>query len=225
MYANSSDMEPIQPQTEDSILSYSLLSPLDAAFQHGRPGISFGRYSAEAQEYMSSRCADNWDNVCEVMSLDTYNRYPNMVSGSNEDLITGSRVRYLTSGEQLIRNTAFKKYRVQVNNCNLLGSAYNPMAPNAQLFYQQSTQTAGMRNPRYSFVMGDIEQGTCQSYYSFERQQNLDQDPVLNKLMQFPYIAQDLLIRIYYTMQKNGQLPMLRGTNIGRFYNTLGYQV
>ena len=218
-------MEPIQPQTEDSILSYSLLSPLDSAFVHGRPGISFGRYSVEAQEFMSSRCADNWDGVCETMSLDTHNKYPNMVMGSNEDLITGSRVRYLTSGDQLIRNTAFKKYRVQVNNCNLLGSSYNPMAPNGKLFYQQSTQHAGIQNPRYSFSMGDVEQGTCQSYYSLENQRDLDNDPVLNKLIQFPYIAQDLLIRMYYTMQRNGQLVKLRGTNIGRFYNTLGYQV
>lgn len=224
-YTNYTDMEPIIEQNEASVLSYSLLSPLDAAFVHGRPGISMGRYSQQAQEYNSSRCANNWDQACEILSLDTKNQFPNMVSGSNVDLITGSHVRGLTSGEQLVRNTAFKKYRVQVNNCNLLLAPYNPMTPNAQLYSQQSTIDAGMRNPRWSASYGSVPSGTCSSYYSLENIQNLDSDPVLNKLIQMPYIAQDLLIRIYYQMQKTGKLGMLRGSNIGKFYQTLGYSL
>lgn len=223
MYANFSNMAPVQEESEESVLSYSLMSQLDSNFIHGSSGRGFGKYSLEAQEYMSSRCAEKWDGACDIVAMNPERGKPNMVFG--QDLITGSRNRGLSSGEQMVRNAAFKRFVVSVRNCNLLCSPYNPNTPNSRLVCQQSSQEAGYCNPRWSQSFGDVPYGDCSGTYSLEHIQDLNGDVILNRLIASPYIAQDLLIHIYFNMKQNNTLHRLKGSNIGNFYQALGYQL
>jgi hypothetical protein len=46
----------------------------------------------------------------------------------------------------------------------------------------------------------------------------IDNDPVMNKILQKPQIALDILKNIYYTMKRNGTLKQLNETKLGNFY-------
>ena len=223
MYQYNSLLPPTQEQTEDQVLSYITQSHLDSQFLHGTFGRINDKYSKHGQAYLSSRCAKNWDAICEIESRNAKNTYPNMLYGI--DLITKSHNRGITSGEQLVRNTAFKRYKVEVKNCNLLCEPYDPSVPNSRLVCFESKIDAGDMNLRYGAVAGSVPAGSCKGVYSLEHIENVDSEPVLNKLITYPYICPDLLVMIHRDMTKRGTIGKLRGTRIGAFYETLGFKV
>ena len=51
----------------------------------------------------------------------------------------------------------------------------------------------------------------------------IDEDIVMNKILEKPIIAMNILVNIYNTMKRYGTLSKLRGTKLGNFYNTNNY--
>jgi hypothetical protein len=51
----------------------------------------------------------------------------------------------------------------------------------------------------------------------------LDADPVMNKLINKPEIAPEILLGIYNTMKVTGRLEQLNGTKLGYFFNHNSY--
>ena len=51
----------------------------------------------------------------------------------------------------------------------------------------------------------------------------IDQDAVMDKVLQKPLIAIDILINIYNTMKREGTLHQLSGTKLGNFYSETAY--
>ena len=47
----------------------------------------------------------------------------------------------------------------------------------------------------------------------------IDADPVMNRLIDKPGIAFQLLVNIYNTMKRKGTLNNLKGTRLGTFFN------
>ena len=54
---------------------------------------------------------------------------------------------------------------------------------------------------------------------------NIDNDPVLNKVLDNPHIAIQMLVNMYNTMKRKGTLESISNTRLGRFFNTSDFQV
>jgi len=171
-------------------LTYCLSSELDNGFMHGSgANETSGEYSKNCQTYMAHRCANNWDKYCELASNNNNRTYPNNLG----------RTKYgLTAGEILIVNTAREKYIVETSgDCARKYEPFDPQVPSS---------------PMVSYWIGNGIH-----HYSVNAQ-HIDQDIVMNKILQKPSIAEELLINIYNTMKRYGTLSGLKGTKLGNFY-------
>jgi hypothetical protein len=206
-------------------LSYCVPDILDSQFLHGTQGRIDGKYSMKCQEFMSARCAGNWDGVCEAASQDPNIQYPNMaepVGPSGDQQLQG-----LTAGEILVRNTAYKKYKKRSANCNLRCEPFDPTVANSPLVCFETREPCGMGPSPNEVCSGDVQGGQCFSEYYISNEQiaQLDKDPVMNKLLAKPEIAPQLLDNIHSTMKRKGILSKLHGTRLGYFYQMNGLRL
>lgn len=227
MYREISKFAPkINNSYSNDPLLYCTLDSLDSQFLHGPQGRIFGRYNKSCAEFMSDRCAANWDQVCEAMSKDKETRYPNTITplSSLED---GKPPICLPYGEQLIRNSAFKKYRVKSLMCNVVCRPHDPTVPNSPIVCYE-TRYAGNSGPNnYEYVFGNSEGGVCDGVYKLTLEQiaDLDNDPIMNHILDRPYLGKDLLEKIYQTMKRENTLYLLKNKRLGRFYEYLGHNI
>jgi hypothetical protein len=212
-------------------LFYCTTEFLDSQFQHGgAQGRKFGKYSRHCSEFLAARCAASWDAVCESVSQDSEMRYPNLASPLNGPAYTGHQSIAsldLTYGQQILRDAAFKKYKVKSFDCNLKCELFDPTVPNSPLICYE-TRTAETSGPDPSHLhIGNAEAGFCESVYKItpEQAKLLDQDPIMNKILNKPEIAMDLLERIYITMKQEKTLQLLHNTRLGHFYTYLGHSL
>lgn len=224
MYREIQDFAPnIQNDYSADPLYYCTLDYMDSQFLHGAQGRKFGRYNSHCSEFMAARCASNWDQVCEAMSKDTETRFPDMAASLT--LYPKQRTN-LTYGEQLLRDSAYKKYKVKSLDCNLQCEPFDPTVPNSPLVCYEM-KTACSWGDGTGVCFGNVEAGLCQSIFKItpEQAKVLDQDPIMNKLLQKPDIAPELFEEIYNAMKADKSLYLLRGTRLGVYYTFLGHPI
>ena len=224
MYRQISKFAPkINNSYSNDPLLYCTLDSLDSQFLHGSQGRIFGRYNEGCAQFMSDRCAANWDEVCEAMSKDKEMRFPNTISNNKND----PQCSCLPYGEQLIRNSAYKKYRVESIACNVVCKPHDPTVPNSPIVCMESKATGNSGPNNYDLIIGNSEGGSCEGIYKLvpEQIKNLDNDKIMNHILNKPNIAMDLLEKIYKTMAKEDTLYQLKNTRLGKFYEYLGNSV
>lgn len=228
MYRQISDFAPdINNEITADPLLYCVLDTMDSQFLHGATGRTFGKYNEHCSEYLSTRCAIKWDGVCEAMSKDKETRFPNTGGPLTEYTINGlsNQGPCLPYGQQIIRDTAFKKYKVQLNDCNVYCEPFDPTVANSPLVCYESRTTCTSGPTNYEVCEGSSEGGICSSVYKITPEQipTLDSDPVMNKILDNPKIASDLIDKIYYTMKNDGSLGSLKNTRLYRYLQYAGY--
>jgi hypothetical protein len=165
-------------------------------FNHGGNADIYGQNSNPCQVYLSQRCAKNWDGICEYATSKSANEEYSQVA---DTMFAGNnQVMGLTPGEVLLRNTANEKYRVNMLNCELKTEQFNPINPTS---------------PYISYWIGQ----NCIPQYAVDPR-SIDKDAVMNKILDNPIIAKQLLVNIKNTMIAMGTLHLLKGTRLGNFY-------
>jgi hypothetical protein len=225
MYRQIADFAPnIDNEYSADPLFYCSTDMLDSQFLHGAQGRIFGRYNKHCSEFLSTRCAKNWDEACEAISYDRETRYPN-TAGPLRSYMGKTANVCLPYGEQLVRDTAFKKYKIMALDYNLQCEPFDPTVPNSPMICYETRTTCS--NGLSGACLGGSEGGACEGVYSItpEQAKVLDSDPVMNRILSKPEIALDLLEKIYKTLQKENQLGLIQNTRLANFYKYLGHPV
>lgn len=185
-------------------LTYSIPT-VDSYFTHGPQSWKRDFRSKESQAYMSDYCATQWDGFCELASA-----YPQTNIVNNIDINKSINNNDLTAGDILIRNTAAKKYLVDMAFCEMKIQQFDAtVASSPNIYYWQKNY--GIDNPY---------QSECRPTYAVLAA-GIDNDPVMNKVLAKPLVAVDILANIYDTMKKNGTLVQLKGTKLGAYYRRI----
>ncbi len=188
--AFGSDME----SAVNNPLTYTMSDGIDQRFLHGSHADTMGEHSRESQLYMSEYCSLQWDGFCEASSSNTSTLYPHNYLG------LGMSNAGLNAGQALIKNTAVRKYLIKVIGADKLSEPFDPTVANSpQITYWNGYDVI----PVFAVVPSKI-----------------DSDIVMNKILLNPMIAMDLLLNIYNTMKRMGTLSGLKGTKLGKFYQT-----
>lgn len=185
-------------------LTYCLTTDLDNAFMHGGQANILRRDSRPCQLFLSEYCAQGWDNFCEVASHNQNISFPNgMVRPFGGHPPPGT-----TQGDMLIRNTAERKYLVQMINGQEVFEPFDPVVANSPLI--SSWRPVGCQ-------VGGSGQLTMAPIYAVNPN-TIDGDVVMDKILARPHIAQDILVNIYNNMKRLNTLQNLKGTKLGNFY-------
>jgi hypothetical protein len=196
------------PISVSNPLTYCLNDTLSQKFDHGSGpvnGFAGGQYSKNCQSFLAEYCAKNWDGYCEYASKNTNTQYPNQLqipSPFGNGIVYGQ----VTQGEALIRNAAAKKYLIYMGNGKLKYEPFDPTVANS---------------PLISTWVGKEGMSTADlvPVYSVDAK-TIDQDIVMDKILEKPIIAFDILFNIYNTMKRTGSLSTLKNTKLGRFFQT-----
>jgi hypothetical protein len=193
-YALSKSFGCSMPDPSNNPLSYCVLGAnVDNMFLHGghvkSQNFPFGM---NCQAFMSDYCAQGWDDFCEISCASDVTSWPNSIDSKSP--------QGLTQGEMLIRNTVAKKYLSETDgSCKMSVVQFDPLVVNS---------------PKIRFFCNSAE---CRPKYEVDPE-TINQDIVMNKLLNNPYIGKDLLLNIYETMSSKGTLTTLQGTNIGNYF-------
>ena len=193
-------------------LNYCLFSKLDNGFNNGSTSAELNQNSRNCQAFMSDYCASNWNGICERESKNRNKSFPNNLQKCNT--YSGIEcVDNMNLGDVLVANTASKKYLSKMlgSNCTL---NYEPFDPNV----------AG--SPMINYWGGtcnNIGDQGCVPVYEVDPT-NIDNDPVMNKILNNPIIAWSILINIYNTSLRLGTLENLKGTKLYKFFHLQEFQ-
>ncbi len=190
----------VSNEVSNDPVSYCINKTIDISFQHANN--RYGQHCLPCQVYMSQKCANNWDDICEYTSNNTNTLYPNTLQNSSclNQLIN----KNLTAGQILIRNTFAQKYITEIYNAEKITQPFDPLV-------------ASSPNITYYTGNGRIP------IYEITDASKIDQDIVMNKVLDNPTIAFDILDNIYNTMKKNKNLATLNNTRLGYYYNNTPY--
>lgn len=185
-------------------LTYSINDTIDQRFLHGSSAATInGQLSKESQLFLSDYCSNNWDDFCELASKNSRTGYPN-----NFSLLTnnfgGDSIIQRNAGEILLYNTAKRKYLKQLINGHI---EYAPFDPNVA------------NSPLISFWKSDNNQTSKIIPIYTVDPKTIDDDIVMNKILEKPVIAADILVNIYNTMKKENTLSQLKGTKLGNLFS------
>ena len=227
-YRNISDFAGNINNVSNDPLTYCVPDFLNSQFLHGADGRIFGKYNRQCGIFMANRCSQKWDGICEAMSMDEDTNYPDMT-----DNVDGAC--RLSAGDILIKNTAYAKYLLQANGCNVLCEPFNPNAadsPTICYLSETSCSIGDGRATKCGVLKGDEvrPEKTCpadracfKEYgLTLEQIQTLDDDPVMNKLIDKPCIAPILLNMILENIKKRGLENYIRPKRLGKFYEING---
>ena len=107
-----------------------------------------------------------------------------------------------TQGDMLIRNTAERKYLVQMINGQQVFEPFDPLVASSPMI-------SSWRPVGFQLNMAPI----------FAVNPNtIDNDIVMDKILARPHIARDILTNIFHTMKRLNTLQNLKGTKLGNFY-------
>lgn len=213
-YQNISSFGPeVKSLAVNNPLSYCLSNGMDNSFMHGGYASKIlNRQSEPCQNYISEYCSKNWDDYCELESKNQ-TKMPNAVNKEQNNL--NNSVVGLSAGEVLLYNTAMKKYVIRrEGNCQLSQKQFDPTVASSPMY---SVWSSG--EGYCSSATCDDKQisGACVPVYGVDPQ-SINSDPVMNKILDKPIIAIDLLKRIYIDMKKEGTINQLSGTRLGDFF-------
>lgn len=223
-YKIISDFAPRSSNVSNDPLFYCMLDSLDSQFVNGSTGRTFGKGNRQCALYMSTRCAQNWDGICDIAAASTDTRFPDM--SNNYD---GCCAR-ATAGDLLVRDTAYLKYLLNANGSNVLCAPFDPTVANSPTICYLSHNAPALGDSHA--VSGGVWAGGAVQSVSSARDGSgpreygltdaqiaaIDQDPVMNRLLDRPDIAPLLLRGIRASLEHRGQLARLKGTRLGRFY-------
>ena len=193
-------------------LSYCLSSGLDNSFMHGGyAGQILNRESKPCQTYISEYCSNNWDEYCELESKNDSKLFNAVNNEQNSQ--SNARLAGLTAGEVLIYNTALKKYVVRrEGSCKLVSTQFDPTVASSPM-YTEWINTGGI----CSSGTCDLSGSDCVAVYGVNPSK-INDDPLMNKILDKPAIALNILKKIYVDMKKDGTLSQLKGTRLGSYF-------
>ena len=166
----------------------------------------YGPLSKNCQMFMSEYCATKWDSFCEAASNNPSSWIPNSMQCC---LLKGDvACSGLRAGDVLIRNTAARKYLIRMYGARKKYEPFDPNVPNSALISYWISEK------------GCPIQGHCSVPVYAVDPKTIDADPVMNKILDKPGIAPDILTNIYQTMKRMDTLKQLRGTRLGHFYSS-----
>lgn len=207
-YKSISHFGPNVMSAVDNPLTYCMSTDLDNNFMHGGISDSIGgAYSKPCQLYMGQYCAKEWDKFCEIASANSNTYWPNNAQPC--DSKSDTECKGLTSGEYLIRNTAMEKYLVTMGNCKVKMEPFDPTVASSPMIKYYVNDNCSYSNrcvPEYGVKPNEI-----------------DNDPVMDKLLARPGIGFDILVNIYNSMKRRGTLQQLSATKLGRYYSVNPY--
>ena len=184
------------PVYDNDPLTFCVGNSASQRFNHGSSADTYGQNSNACQVLMSQRCAKKWDDVCEYAYSGRGNEEHGTRAGT---MFAGNKqVIGLTPGDILLKNTAEEKYRIAMHGCSVKTESFNPMNPASQCI---------------SYYVGI----NCVPEFAVDPS-TIDQDIVMNRILDNPRIAVQMLINIKNTMRRRGTLAQLRGTRLGTFY-------
>jgi len=190
-------------------LTYCLTTDLDSAFMHGGQTNVLRPHSRPCQLFLSEYCAQGWDNFCEVASQNQNISFPN----SMQPQYHGYSSPGITQGDILTRNTAERKYLIQMINGQQVFEPFDPVVANSPMI--SSWSPVGSQNNGYGYGSGQM---TMVPIYAVNPN-TIDNDIVMDKILTRPHIAKDILVNIYNTMKRVNTLQNLKNTKLGNFYN------
>lgn len=182
-------------------LTYSINDTLSQRFLHGGNSYKYGQNSEPSQAFLGQYCSEGWDGACEVASKNTNQYFPNNTTFGNID----DRPYYfkgLTSGENVIRNTAANKYLIAMGNCVPKFEPFDPTVAASPMIKKWVSET-GYNN--------------CVPVYAVDPSV-IDDDVVMDKILAKPQIALDILINIYNNHKRIGMLDELKDTKVGKYF-------
>lgn len=206
-------------------LTYCLNTDLDNQFLHGSSSVTLSSHSLPCQRFMSEYCSQKWDNYCEAASQNAFtdwknpNYFPNNMVNCLGDSVknSGPGLSYsLSQGDMLVRNTASRKYLINMIGADKVYELFDPNVPSS---------------PMISYWIpngnGGCSDGGCGGnqgtpVYSVDPS-TIENDMVMHKLLNNPKIAPDILTNMYNTMKRMNTLPQLSGTRLGNFYTVVPY--
>ncbi len=206
-YANISSFGSNAQSAVNDPITYCMTNNLDSRFMHGGQSDTLGTYSKSCQAYMGQYCAKGWDDFCEIASNNQNTYWPNNAQPCNQPSDTACKG--LTSGEYLVHNTAMEKYLVKMGNCVAKFEPFDPTVAS-------SPMVKYYRNDGCSYS------GRCVPEYGVDAKE-IDKDPVMDKILARPVIAFDILVNIYNSMKRKGNLGGLKNTKLGRYYSINPY--
>jgi len=181
-------------------LTYGLSSGLDNMFMHGGKSKKSDSSSREFAAYTGEYCSKNFDGFCKLMTQnDDIQYFPDILHGHHE----GGMPKSMTKGDVVLLNTARTKYLMR-----MFGGIANkvPFDPTVAA------------SPLVTIWSGDYMKG---EYYIPEGH-DVDNDPVMQRLLNKPLVSLPLLMNIYATMTRLGRIGELKGTKLGQFYSNMG---
>lgn len=202
-------------------LSYCAVTELDSSFTHTL-GQQYGPDSSQCQAFMASYCGTNWDGVCEYVSKDITRYAPNVVArcdtatGSCDGPGIGSS---LTKGQILIRNAAAEKYLFAMSdNCYKVYEPFDPTVADSPLIGKWVS--GGMTCSSGACSTG---RNKCVPIYRVNPKE-IDNDPIMNKILAQPAIAMDILVNIHNNAARSGEINSLRGTKLHNMFKQPFFQ-
>lgn len=231
-YRKLSDFAPnIDNSYSNDPLLYCTLDYMDSEFLHGAMGRTQGKYNSNCTTFLTHRCANNWDAVCEAISEDTETRFPNTnLDISPTDVPQGfynQALDPITYGEQIVLGTAQKKYRINTENCNIKCEPFDPTVPNSPLVcWETSIPCSGENSATTSeFCYGSAAPGQCIREYGLTKEQalDIDNDPVMNKLLDMTSDTSILFEQILRGCKKLDTLKYIKGSRLYYFFKYNGY--
>ena len=166
--------------------------------------------SKNAQLFSAGYCSNNWDGVCEYMSKNTQTTFPAMLSGNYAQNELTDPVM-MAQGDILVRQTAMNKYtKFMSSNCERVYQPFNPTVTNSP-FVSEWKPKESSNNP------------VCTAIYDVDAKV-IDSDPVMNKILQKPMIAMNVLLNIYNYRKGSGRLNELKGTKLYNLFMSNWFQ-
>jgi len=204
-------------------LALCMTSQLDSGFNGTLGGANLsGPDNQLCQIFNAGYCAANWDNVCEYASKDASKNAPSVVLSSN-----APQGNYLTAlgsllnkGQMLLRNTAAEKYLSEMSsNCVREFQPFDPTVPNSPLVSTWVNKTNTNCNNNLNNNMSD----RCIPIYRVDPSK-IDNDIVMNKILEQPWICTDILVNIYNNAVRTGEINKLKNTKLYVLFMSPNFQ-
>lgn len=168
----------------------SLQNNINKSFDNGVLAANYNASNPYSQEFMSQTCSENWNDVCELASVDTTPAF-NAISKFSQYYGQTSTV-----GDVTVRNTAVEKF-CDLNQCSYTLKQLNPVDSTSPYVRVYQGQCVPVCNVDHNII---------------------DDDPVMDKIMKNPMQYRDIILNIFYTKKRQDGID-LRDTNtkIGAF--------
>jgi hypothetical protein len=215
-YATISAFGPSINESQDNIFAYCAVSDLESGFAHGSIGGSSGLVgpsSMQCQIGAAQACAADFNGVCNVLAADEELGIPNA-------LLKNGNLKFYpnpSKGEAFLRNVAAEKFLKKMSsNCNRVYQPLDPTVAGSPLISTWLPSGTTCQSPNWKTQV-------CVPVYGVDPA-TIDNDPVMNRILEKPWIALDVLINIYNNAKNNGTLQSLAGTKLYTLFMKPGFQ-